>query len=156
MLPQMVAIPVPKEARATDLVCRTYLEKSLNQIGSDDKPATVRIRKLADDAKMRKVWSKVKDKMIYNDELDKDDKKVLKKLYESFDGGLSDAITKFEKSDTDEEAIRHAQAAIEITKDYGKKVKAMSEELPGTTAMALGGLLVELRGFLEEWVEKLS
>lgn len=134
---------------------RKYLEKSLNEIGSDDMGATVKIKQLANDAKLHKVWSKIKDSTLKNKDLDKDDKKALTKLYDKFDSGLTDAIKKFEQASSDEEAIKYAEQAIEITKDYAKKVKE-AKNLPGQTPLLLGGLLAELQKYLEGWVKELA
>lgn len=134
---------------------RKFLSQSLNQIGQDDMPATAKIKELANDAKLHKVWSKVKKTMLENDKLDKEDRKVLKKLYESFDSGLSEVLKKFEKADSDEKAIAYANEAIEIMKDYSAKLKA-NDDIPGDIYLALSGLLKEMRGFLEGWIEELE
>ncbi|MFO0904289.1 MAG: hypothetical protein U0939_14900 [Pirellulales bacterium] len=133
---------------------REFLSKSLTQIDEDDMPATEKIKQLANDAKLHKIWSKLKKNMLDNDELDKDDKKALKKLYDSFDGGLSGVMKKFEKADSDEDAVKYAKEAIAVMDDYIDKLKKMSKEIPSDTYLALRGVLEEMETHLQGWVEE--
>lgn len=134
---------------------RQYLEKSLVEIDESDVGPTVKIKKLANEGKLHTLWTDLKDFTLKNKDLNKDDKKALTKLYEKFDSGLTDAIKKFEKADSDQEAIRYAEQAIAITKDYAKKVKGM-DHLPSNTALGMGKVLLELQKYLEDWVKQLS